>query len=279
MLDPKGRDRYIDFGRMDQLVKGYREGFVHSGEWVQFRKRYHGASSAGVPGNRFVVFNLNHDQVGNRVDGKRLCSLVDFEKLKIAAAAILLAPYIPMLFMGEEYGDESPFFYFVSHSDPALIEAVQKGRREEFKDYGFDQSPPDPQDVKTFEACVLNWEKRKHGHHRVLLQWHEELIRLRSALAPFRSFDKSDLQAEALGEEGFVLLRRGGGQQALCLFNLSDKDRAYTLPPDVKGGRKVLDSKMPQWMPHHRGPGHLLPEEAAPGDVLYLPPHSVAVYV
>lgn len=279
LLDPKGRDRYIDFGRMDQLVKGYREGFVHSGEWVQFRKRRHGTSSAGVPGQQFVVFNLNHDQVGNRVDGKRLCSLVDFEKLKVAAAAIMLAPYVPMLFMGEEYADESPFFYFVSHSDPELIKAVQKGRAEEFKDYGFDQSPPDPQDEKTFEACVLDWDKRHRGHNRVLLQWHEELIRARQTLAPLKNFDKKDLQVEQLGEEGFVLRRRSGCEEVVCLFNLSGKELAYTIPPGIKKGRKVLDSCAPHYMIPHRAPVHGLPEEtAAVGGVLHLPPTSVVVY-
>lgn len=278
LLDPKGRDRYIDFGGMDQLVKGYREGFVHSGEWVQFRKRRHGTSSAGVPGHQFVVFNLNHDQVGNRVDGKRLCSLVDFEKLKVAAAAVLLAPYVPMLFMGEEYGDESPFFYFVSHSDPELIKAVQKGRAEEFKDYGFDQSPPHPQDRKTFEACVLDWEKRHRGHNRVLLQWHAELIRLRHMLAPLKNFDKKDLQVEQIGEEGFVLRRRSGGEEALCLFNLSGKELPYTIGADRVKGRKVLDSHAPQFMLHHRSPAPGLPEEIRAGDVLHLPPLGVAVY-
>ena len=278
LLDPKGRDRYIDFGRMDQLVKAYREGFVHSGEWVQFRKRRHGASSAGVPGQQFVAFNLNHDQVGNRADGKRLCSLVDFEKLKVAAAAIMLAPYVPLLFMGEEYADESPFFYFVSHSDPGLIKAVQEGRAEEFKDFGFDQAPPDPQDEKTFEACVLDWEKRNKGHNHLLLQWHAELIRLRQTLPPLKNFDKQDLQVEQLGEEGLVLLRHSTGGVAVCLFNLSAGEVVYTAPPGLKKGRKVLDSKAPWFMHHHRGPAGPLPEELSAGDVLHLPPVSITVY-
>lgn len=278
LLDPKGRERYIDFGRMDQLVKGYREGFVHSGEWVQFRKRRHGTSSAGVPGQQFVVFNLNHDQVGNRVDGKRLCSLVDFERLKVGAAAIMLAPYVPMLFMGEEYGDESPFFYFVSHSDPELIKAVQQGRMEEFRDLGFDHAPPDPQDEKTFRACVLDWDKRHRGHHRVLLQWHEELIRLRQTLTALKSFDKKDLMVEGLGAEGYTLRRRSGGEEALCLFNISSKELVYTIPAGIKKARKVLDSRAPHFMTHHRSTAQGLAQEITAGDVLHLPPESVVVY-
>ncbi|MBU1821504.1 MAG: malto-oligosyltrehalose trehalohydrolase, partial [Bacteroidetes bacterium] len=114
LLDEKGQERYADFGQMEQLAKAYTDGFVHSGEYVKFRKRKHGASSVGIPGEKFVVFNQNHDQIGNRVGGERLSVLVDFERQKLAAAAVLLSPYVPMLFMGEEYAENTPFFYFVS---------------------------------------------------------------------------------------------------------------------------------------------------------------------
>ncbi len=170
LLNKEDKERYYDFGRMPQLAKALTDGFVHSGdEWVTFRKRRYGASSAGVPGNKFIVFNQNHDQIGNRALGERLSMLVSFEKLKLAAAVLLLSPYIPMLFMGEEYGDDTPFYYFVSHSDPALVEAVRKGRREEFKDFGFTSEPPDPQNEKTFNDSKIHWEKRTQGEHSHLI--------------------------------------------------------------------------------------------------------------
>jgi maltooligosyltrehalose trehalohydrolase len=111
-LDPKGWRYYRDFGTIDQLAKAFSEGFVHSGEYVKFRHRVHGASSAGISGDHFVVFNQNHDLPGNRPGGERLSVLTDVASLKLAAAALLLSPYVPMLFMGEEYGRKRPFISF-----------------------------------------------------------------------------------------------------------------------------------------------------------------------
>ena len=111
---------YEDFGRLAQLAKAFREGFVYSGQYSPYRRRRHGSSSRGLPGQRFIVFAQNHDQVGNRLLGDRLTRLVSFEALKLAAGAMILSPFLPLLFMGEEYGEVAPFHYFISHSDPAV---------------------------------------------------------------------------------------------------------------------------------------------------------------
>ncbi|MBI5440985.1 MAG: malto-oligosyltrehalose trehalohydrolase, partial [Deltaproteobacteria bacterium] len=111
---------YADFGRLGQLAKCYREGFAYSGEYSTYHQRRQGASSRQLPGERFVVFAQNHDQVGNRRLGERLANLVPFEALKLAAGAVLLSPFVPLLFMGEEYGEEAPFLCFVDHGDPEL---------------------------------------------------------------------------------------------------------------------------------------------------------------
>jgi maltooligosyltrehalose trehalohydrolase len=244
LLDTKGKNRYADFGLMEQLAKAYTDGFVHSGEYVTFRKRKHGASSAGVRGDKFVIFNLNHDQVGNRVRGERLCMLVDKQRLKIAAAAIFLAPYIPMLFMGEEYADESPFFYFVSHSDKELIKAVQAGRKKEFENYKWSAEPPDPQDEETFNASKLRWTKKSEGKHREILEWHKQLITLRQSHPVLRNFNKNDIRAYVIGQEGIVLHRddENGLQQLLCVFNFSEKPVEARLPKVANGWKKILDS-------------------------------------
>jgi maltooligosyltrehalose trehalohydrolase len=155
----QGKKLYADFGMMEQLVKAYKDGFVHSGEYVNFRKRKFGAPSAGISGNKFVVFIDNHDQAGNRVTGSCLASLISYEKIKLASAACLLSPYIPMLFMGEEYGDDAPFFYFISHGDEELIRLVQEGRKTEFEHFGWDVDPPDPYDKNTFHQSKLQWTK------------------------------------------------------------------------------------------------------------------------
>ena len=174
LLHADGKVRYEDYsGGIAPLAKAYAEGFVLSGDYVSFRKRRYGASSASIPGNRFVVFTMNHDQVGNRVHGERLSVLLDFRRLKLAAASILLAPYIPMLFMGEEYGDETPFYYFVSFRDPALIQAVRHGRKEELGRFLAGGEPQDPAAEDTFRQSVLQWHRRYEGRHAIMLRWHK----------------------------------------------------------------------------------------------------------
>jgi maltooligosyltrehalose trehalohydrolase len=249
LINEQDKQRYYDFGSIGQMTKAFNDGFVHSGEWVRFRKRKYGASSAGVPGNRFIVFNQNHDQVGNREDGKRLNMLVDFERAKLAAAAILLAPYIPMLFMGEEYAEESPFYYFVSHSDKDLIRAVQEGRIKEFAEFGFGDHVPDPQSEETFSGSKLQWNRRNQDEHKTMLHWYKELIRLRKTLPALEDFDKGNIRAEVINEKAMALFRYTGGEKnsMVCLFNFSEEAVEYTIAANQFDG-KVLDSKEERWL-------------------------------
>jgi maltooligosyltrehalose trehalohydrolase len=280
VLYKEDKERYYDFGSLQQLAKAYTDGFVHSGEeWVQFRKRRYGASSAGIPGNRFIAFNQNHDQIGNRVMGERLSMLVDVEKLKLAAAALMLSPYIPMLFMGEEYGDDTPFYYFVSHSDPALVEAVRQGRKEEFKDFGFTSEPPDAQDEKTFNDSKIHWEKRKEGQHQIILQWHKELIQLRRSHPALKNFEKKDVKVLAL-ENAFILIRQTADaeKQLVGLFNLSSQEIPCSFPDGKGQYKKILDSKDSQWLTEANGAYQPAPMHIEPGQMLPLLPYSVVVY-
>ena len=141
---------YEDFHGVNDLAQAFRAGFVYSGQYSKYRGRRHGNSSQKIPGQSLIVFAQNHDQVGNRLLGDRLAQTASFEQLKLAAGVVLLAPYIPLIFMGEEYGDTAPFLYFVSHGDPALVEAVRKGRAEEFARFGWGAEIPDPQSEETF---------------------------------------------------------------------------------------------------------------------------------
>lgn len=249
LLDPAGRDRYADFGSIRQWGKAYTDGFVHSGEYVTFRKRRHGASSAGIPGEKFVVFNQNHDQIGNRVGGERLSMLVNFERQKLAAAAMLLAPYLPMLFMGEEFGAQTPFFYFVSHSDEELIRKVVEGRRKEFENYNWEKDPPNPQDEGTFAQSKLDWSQPGTGRHAVLLRWHRALIALRKSHPALRHFAKNDVRVDIVGDECLVLYRRSADQreELACIFNLGEEDAEVTLPRNGANWVKVLDSCDAEW--------------------------------
>ncbi len=254
---------YVDFGGLDQMVKALREGFVYTGEYSVFRKRRHGNSSKDHPPERFVVFAQNHDQVGNRMLGERLSSLVCFESLKLAAGVVLCSPYVPLLFMGEEYGEEAPFPYFVSHSDQALIEAVRQGRKEEFRSFRWKGEPPDPQSVETFLRAKIHWEKRRTGRHRVLLHLYRALIRLRRDNPVLSVLDRERMELRPFEAEGVIAMRRWrDGSQVLCIFNFSRSDRRLTGVLPAGRWRRVLDSSDVIW----GGPGSLLPERVSAGD-------------
>ncbi|WP_267297457.1 malto-oligosyltrehalose trehalohydrolase [Parachryseolinea silvisoli] len=250
LLHDEGKIRYEDYsGGIAPLAKAYAEGFVLTGDYVAFRKRRYGASSAGIPGNRFVVFTMNHDQVGNRVHGERLSVLLDFSRLKLAAAAILLAPYIPMLFMGEEYADETPFHYFVSFSDPALIQAVRRGRKEELGRFLAGGEPEDPAAEDTFRHSVLQWHQRNEGLHAIMLGWHKALLALRRQCITARSFIRGNMQVITFGKAGIALYIGGVGQNMswLCMLNFSPQPATIYMPGEGSAWRKLLDSNDPEW--------------------------------
>lgn len=276
LLDKQGKARYEDFGDPAQWAKAITDGFVFSGEYVKFRKRKFGSTSAGIPGDRFVAFNQNHDQVGNRVGGERLSVLVDFDRLRLAAAMTFLSPYIPMIFMGEEYAEEAPFFFFVNHSDPGLIRAVREGRKKEFAGFKTDAEPRDPQDEHTFTDCKLNWEARHNGKHAMMLAWHKKLITLRKTIPALQNFIKSNLQAHVIGQTGIALFRQpaDAGEPLLCLFNLSGQDLAYTMPCTYPVWEKILDSSAYSITPSP----HAMPMRAEAGETISLLPLSVSVY-
>lgn len=266
---------YMDFGDMNHLAKSLNEGFVYSGGYSEYRKRNHGNSSKDIPADRFVVFAQNHDQVGNRMFGERLTALGSFESLKLAAGFVLLSPYIPLLFMGEEYGEEAPFLYFVSHSDPGLIESVRKGRREEFNAFIWKGEPPDPSDFQTFNASRIKWEKRKTGRHRILLKFYRHMMLLRNSL-PALSAGKKCLEAEAHKNKKIIVLRRWKRKdQVLCIFNFSDCDESSEISFAGPTWFKIMESSGTEW----KGPGALAPDKIKKGDrVIALRSRSFVIY-
>src|SRR5690606_1717941 len=124
--------------------------------------------------------------------------LVSGNMLKVAAAAYLLSPYIPMLFMGEEYGEKNPFLYFISHTDDDLVEAVRKGRQEEFKAFKWSGEVPDPQSEKTFLHSCLSWKYHSDPEANELWNFYRQLIRLRKEHPVFSKTDKQNLKAESI---------------------------------------------------------------------------------
>ncbi|MFW6181498.1 MAG: malto-oligosyltrehalose trehalohydrolase, partial [Spirochaetota bacterium] len=159
---------YADFGTPGHLLAALRDGYCYTWKYSRHRKRFFGDLPQGVRRGQLVVCSQNHDQVGNRADGSRLASLVSFEALKLAAGALVLSPFVPLLFMGQEYAEQAPFLYFVSHSDPDLVQAVREGRKKEFAAFARDADFPDPQDPETFRRSVLRWNDRRGGRHGVI---------------------------------------------------------------------------------------------------------------
>ncbi|MBI4279276.1 MAG: malto-oligosyltrehalose trehalohydrolase [Armatimonadetes bacterium] len=240
---------YEDFGSLHHLAKAFREGFVYSGEYSPFRRRRHGTSSRAIPAFRFVVCAQNHDQVGNRAGSERLSRLVDFQALKVAAGAVILSPFLPLLFMGEEYGEIAPFPYFVSHSDPALVEAVRRGRREEFTAFQWEGEPPDPQDEATFLQARLDHSLRDQGRHRALLEYYRTLIQLRKTVPALARLCKETLDVQAYEQANILFVRRWSGDDEACLvLSLGDAEVTLALPVPAGRWRKRLDSAEVRWL-------------------------------
>lgn len=264
---------YQDFGELEHLAKAYRESYVYSGQYSCYRARRHGNSAVGRPGSQFVVCIQNHDQIGNRMLGERLSQLTSFEGLKLAAAALLLAPMLPLLFMGEEYGEVAPFLYFVSHGDPDLVEAVRQGRRREFSAFAWQGEPPDPQAEETFLRSKLNWDLKKAGHHQVLWKWYQALIQLRKTQPALQHLERDGVEVELFSNSGLALHRRQGSQALLALFNFSpDQPVTYTQWPSGTW-EKLLDSHETQWL----GKGSQLPAESQ-GDPVEVLGYGVGLY-
>lgn len=231
---------YGDFGPFSLLVKGFREGFILSGGYSVYRRRRHGSSSAHQPPSRLVVFSQNHDQVGNRMLGERSGEHFSLPQLMLTAATVLLSPYVPLLFMGEEYAESAPFPYFVSHGDAELVAAVRKGRLEEFAAFAGQGAPPDPQSEETFLSAILDQELCRRGDHRVVFDFYRELIRLRKECAPLTQLSREDMQVIASEEERVLaVIRSADSSQVLCLFNYSDRVRVIR-PPLISGAMWVL---------------------------------------
>ncbi|MGO8885758.1 MAG: malto-oligosyltrehalose trehalohydrolase [Streptosporangiaceae bacterium] len=201
---------YEDFGPLALLAKALRQAWVYDGIYSPHRQRVHGRPPAGLSGTQFVVCTQNHDQVGNRAAGERTSALVSDGRLRVAAALLLTAPFVPLLFQGEEWGARSPWQYFTDHADPGLGRAVSTGRREEFAAFGWaPEDVPDPQQRATFERSRLGWAEAAKEPHADLLAWYRELIALRRR-CPALTDPRLDRSGTEYDERaGWLIVRRG----------------------------------------------------------------------
>ena len=201
---------YAGFRGIEDLARSLREVFVHAGEYSAARGRRHGRPAGALPGGRFLAYSQNHDQVGNRARGERLCHLVTVDRAQVAAALTILSPFVPMLFQGEEWAASSPFLYFTDHSDEALGTAVKEGRRREFSSFGWSpEDIPDPQAESTFRESVLRWEECAQQPHAAMLEWYRELLALRRQETDLRYPDRESVSVMCDPGTGVLQLRRG----------------------------------------------------------------------
>lgn len=268
---------YADFGGVSQLAKVWREGYAYTGEYSRHRKRRQGSSPRLNPARQFVVFSQNHDQVGNRLRGDRLSATLSVEQQKLAAGAVLLSPFVPLVFMGQEYGETAPFQFFVSHSDPALIEAVRRGRKEEFAAFAWDGEPPDPQAEATFRACQLNHSLVREEPHRTLREFHRELLRFRRDLPALASAEKEAMATTGFEMESVLWVHQWrDDDEVVLVFNFAPERRALELPFPAGQWRLRLDSADVRWA----GPGTWTGADlVSPGRIkLELLPNAFVVY-
>jgi maltooligosyltrehalose trehalohydrolase len=266
---------YRDFGSLSDLKTAVQNGYVYSGQYSGFRQRRHGAPPTGIRPSQLVVFSQNHDQVGNRGLGERSSSLISFEAQKLSAAVVLLSPNVPLLFMGEEYGETAPFLYFTDHSDPALGRAVSEGRQAEFSSFHGNGTVPDPQSPSTFLKSKLDHRLRQQGRHKVLRDLYQELINLRRTHPSFGDLDAAAIEVSTFGD--CLAVRRSYANSSLTMIcNFGDEMSHYDVPVPSEGWHKLLDSAAVKWM----GPGTGIPKtiSAASPSQLPIQPKSFCIF-
>lgn len=266
---------YSDFSGIEDLAKAYTDAYVYDGQYSEQRQKRFGSPIGDRAGQQFVAFSQNHDQVGNRMLGERTSKLVSFEMQKLLAAAVFVSPYIPLVFMGEEWGETSPFLYFVNHTDEALAKAVREGRKEEFKEFHLEGEAPDPNLEETFEKSKLQWYLRDKEQHKILFHYYKELIELRKKHFPLRLFRRSRLKVNTYtNKQTIAVYRWYDGIQVVCFMNFSKEYQSVLIPEKEYMSSKLLDSADEQWLGHSKSPALI-----SPGAPIHLSPESCVIYI
>lgn len=269
VLTGEDQGYYADFGSAAQLARVLEQPFLYAGTYSKARDRSHGAPAGNLGGDRFVVAIQNHDQVGNRARGDRLGTLLEPPGQRLAASLLLLAPHLPLLFMGEEYGETNPFPFFCSFGDAPLVEAVRQGRRREFAAFGWQGEVPDPHAESTFAAARLSWSWPAGSPRAGLRQLYADLLAVRQAWPALRDFNRRAARLWPEEASGTVLeLVRGGtaveaGTTLQAFFNLGAAPQRLPVAPPA-GHVLLFSSEEPRYQGRRTGPDlamGLLPHE------------------
>jgi maltooligosyltrehalose trehalohydrolase len=232
---------YSDFGSLADVGTAMTRPFVYAGRHSGYRQRRHGRAPLGVSASKFIAYLQNHDQLGNRARGERLSHLVGLDRAKMGAALILLSPYVPMLFQGEEWGASAPFQYFVDfRAEPQLARAVAEGRQKEFSAFGWQPCDiADPTDIESFAKSKIDWSEINSTPHSQLLAWHQRLIKLRGQISAFTD-GRLDLVEVRCDEDCQWIIVERGPVSIVCNFS----DEAQEIPvQDVLQQHLLLTSK------------------------------------
>jgi maltooligosyltrehalose trehalohydrolase len=216
---------YADFHGLGDLATALRDGYVYQGQYSVHRQRRHGRPPRGIGGEQLVVSAQNHDQIGNRAQGERLSMLVGPAQLKAIAALLLLSPFVPMLFQGEEWGARTPFLYFTDH-DAELGKLVAEGRAREFSAFKWQGEVPNPQDRATFLRSKLDWSELTQAEHADLLEWHTQLIRLRRSKTPTNG-TRTKPVVKISAPKRWLTYAHGG---ILAVFNFATRPQHVPMP-------------------------------------------------
>jgi maltooligosyltrehalose trehalohydrolase len=228
---------YEDFGSMAQLAKALEQTFVYDGIYSKYRKRMHGRPVRWLSQHRFLGYIQDHDQVGNRAVGDRITHIAGFDRAKIAAAFVMMSPFVPMIFQGEEWGASSPFQYFADH-EPEIAKLVSAGRKKEFEGFGWKPDEiPDPESIETFQRSKLKWEEIWERQHEEMIEWYRKLIALRKKTDCLNNGEAGNTRASYCEEQRWFRFERGS---ILVCCNLGGTQREFELP---KGSRILMASR------------------------------------
>ncbi|RMH56662.1 MAG: malto-oligosyltrehalose trehalohydrolase [Candidatus Hydrogenedentota bacterium] len=275
---------FQDFGSLQELAQALSEGYVFTGQYSRYRGRRHGRSPGDCSGKRFVIFTQNHDQVANASGGRREVELLEPALLRCSTVILLTAPYLPMLFMGQEYGERAPFHYFVDYPDAALLERIRIGRAREYAGL-FREAPPDPSDPETFALCRLDRSaslRPPGAHHRNLVR---DLLRLRRRIPVLASCDRRRCTVIGDEDESWCLVLLGDRETgfAVTAANFSEKEGILPWPRLPGRWEPVLCSEEERyggsgWIPE--GPFRIrFPETAEREKEVSLAPRTAVIYI
>jgi maltooligosyltrehalose trehalohydrolase len=219
---------YSDFGSLEKLAKSLSRVFVYDGIYSRYRRHTHGRPVENLSAHRFLGYIQNHDQVGNRAIGDRLEHIVGLDRAKLAAGIVFTAPFVPMVFQGEEFAASTPFQYFADHDHTEMAKSVSEGRRREFAAFGWHHEEiPDPENPETFQRSKLNWSEIHDGSHAEMLEWYRKLLHLRRTSPSLNDSDLGHIWIAVNEEKRWLTIDRG---LVKIICNFGDKPNEFENP-------------------------------------------------